>query len=176
LIEQIDTLSNIATEFSGFAQMPTAHVTQFDLDQVLQSVADLYAEHDTVKVRFNSLDGAPHLITADRDQMMRVFSNLVKNGVQATEEIAQGKVDIEIGHKDGNVQVMVRDNGKGIPEELKSRIFTPNFTTKTGGTGLGLAICKQIVAQFGGTITFESEHGSGTRFILSMKASDDIVN
>ena len=166
LIEQIDTLSHIATEFSGFAQMPTAHVTQFDLDQVLQSVADLYAEHDSVKVRFNSLDGTPHLITADRDQMMRVFSNLVKNGVQATEEVAQGTVDIEIWHKDGKVEIRVRDNGKGIPEALKSRIFTPNFTTKSGGTGLGLAICKQIVEQFGGTITFESKVPGGTVFLV----------
>jgi signal transduction histidine kinase len=174
LIEQIDALSNIATEFSGFAQMPKANVSQFNLDQVLKSLADLYAEHETVNVRFHSFDSTPHIIAADREQMMRAFSNLVKNAVQATEEITNGMVDIQIGHHNGKVEVVIQDNGKGISEEMKPRIFTPNFTTKSGGTGLGLAICRQIITQYGGTITFESEQGKGTRFVLSIQASDKV--
>ncbi|MFN5325491.1 MAG: ATP-binding protein [Bacteroidota bacterium] len=168
LIEQIDALSHIATEFSSFAQMPTAKHSTFALDDVLRSVVDLYAEHDFVKVDYVKKDPSPHPVHADKEQMLRVFGNLAKNAVQAVEAKGSGSVEISIARYGEKIQVTVKDTGTGISEELKPRIFTPNFTTKSGGTGLGLAMCYQMVSLSGGRIWFESSLGEGTSFHVEL--------
>lgn len=168
LIEQIDALSRIATEFSGFAQMPAANNSRFSLDDVLLSVVDLYSEHEHVKVVFDPEAEGDFIVEADKEQIMRVFSNLVKNAVQAVSDNGTGLVRVGIKQYDHRVTAWVSDNGVGISDELKSRIFTPNFTTKSGGTGLGLAICQQIISQAGGRIWFESEENMGTVFHVEL--------
>ena len=168
LIEQIDALSNIATEFSGFAQMPQANKSRVALQEILRSVVELYSEYENINVVLIDQTPTTLMIFADKEQLTRVFVNLVKNAVQAVNQDEGGLVEVVVSGSHGWGLVEVRDNGHGISDEQKPRIFTPNFTTKSGGTGLGLAICHQIVMQTGGNIYFESTVGSGASFFVRL--------
>ena len=105
-------------------------------------------------------------VKGDRDQCLRVFNNILKNAVQALEESRDPLIDISHDLSGEKVTIVIRDNGCGIDDQLKPKIFTPNFTTKNTGSGLGLAMVKNIIDGFGGNIWFESEKGSKTIFYL----------
>ncbi|NJK84987.1 MAG: ATP-binding protein [Bacteroidales bacterium] len=105
-------------------------------------------------------------IFADKEQISRVFINLLTNAIQSIPEERQGKVSVLLDLTPKTVIIKVIDNGKGIPDELLEKLFVPNFTTKTSGMGLGLAITKNIVENSGGTIRFETKYGVGTTFIV----------
>lgn len=166
LIEQIDTLSNIATEFSNFAKMPRANREKTDLSAIIRNVVSLHSLNDHITITFYEHPGREYSVYADREQMIRVFTNLIKNAIQAIPDNRTGHIHIEMKSDNGKVSVAVRDNGIGIPENERGRIFTPNFTTKTGGMGLGLAMVKNIVELSGGSISFDSTAGEGTTFTL----------
>src|SRR5690606_26499388 len=101
-------------------------------------------------------------VFADRTQMNRVFTNLLSNAIEAVEKGKPCKIVINEKLKDDKVLVSITDNGEGIGDEMKERIFTPNFTTKTSGTGLGLAMCKSIIEKAAGEIYFETVQARGT--------------
>ena len=165
LIEQIDTLTRIADEFSHFAKMPRPQVRELDLRQVLASVCQIFAEDGQEQVLFNTqVDRAP--LQADRDQLNRIFNNLIKNALQAIPNDREGRVRVVLSQKEDNWQVAVADNGIGIPEDIQEKVFSPNFTTKSSGTGLGLAMCRQMVEQVGGRIYFVTTPGEGTTFYV----------
>ena len=166
LIRQIDSLSTMAEEFSSFAKMPEPKIEVIDFKLVLTD-AKLLMEREMGQQITMDLPDSEIWINADPHQLGRVFNNLFKNALQAIPDnrVAQVKVLAEI--KDAKVVIQVVDNGKGIPEELYKKIFSPNFSTKNSGMGLGLAISKKIVNQFGGTITFNSTMDVGTTFTLS---------
>lgn len=167
LIEQIDTLTRIADEFSRFAQMPKANITPFDLKQLLNSIAMLFSEEEQVSVRFESaLTRAP--VQADRDQLTRVFNNLIKNALQAIPPNHTGRIVITLTQNDTSWRVAVADNGTGISPDVQEKVFSPNFTTKSSGTGLGLAMARQMVEQLGGKIYFETSPGEGTVFYVEL--------
>jgi two-component system, NtrC family, nitrogen regulation sensor histidine kinase NtrY len=167
LIEQIDHLSKIAADFSQFANIGLKKLEIVDLHQVLGSLVDLYGTNPKVNMEWNHLPGSM-VLKADKTHMNRLFTNLLANAVDACAE--KEKCIIEINEKqDGNLAIIsIKDNGEGIPEEMRQRIFTPNFTTKTSGTGLGLAMCKSIVEQAKGEIWFETEEGKGTVFFVML--------
>jgi len=169
LIEQIDTLSRIASEFSYFAQMPVAGSEQVHLPSMARAAAALYDGHSSAFIEVVENGQGPFEIMADKDQMLRVFNNLVSNAMQAMPEGTIGKITVIFSRNENQITVEVRDNGKGITEADKPKIFTPNFTTKTTGTGLGLAMVKQIVENMLGAVWFESEVGRGTSFFLRFK-------
>ena len=98
--------------------------------------------------------------------MFRSFNNLIKNSVEAIPEDRHGIVTISLKSKESMADIIIRDNGNGIPEHLEPRIFAPNFTTKSSGTGLGLAFVKQAIENMGGKITYETEPQKGTTFYL----------
>ena len=166
LIEQIDTLSNIATEFSNFAKMPKANRERTDLSQVIRNVVALHSVNENVTITFYEHPGNAYFVYADREQMVRVFTNLIKNAIQAIPDNREGHVHIEMKKENGMIHVTVKDNGIGIPDNERDRIFTPNFTTKTGGMGLGLAMVKNIVESCGGSVRFESRPDESTVFYL----------
>lgn len=172
LIEQIDTLSNIATEFSNFAKMPKANREVIDLASVLKNSVDLFSGNEQVTFTYYEHPGKSYQVFADREQMIRVFSNLLKNAVQAIPEGRQGHIHAEINSEGKMVVVLIRDNGSGIPEDQQARIFTPNFTTKNAGMGLGLSMVKNIVEQCGGTIRFVSVPGEGTSFYVTLPVQE----
>jgi nitrogen fixation/metabolism regulation signal transduction histidine kinase len=167
LLEQIETLSHIATEFSNFAQMPTPSPEQVDLGQVLRSIVALYEAEEGVDSQL-SLPSGDVLVWADRQQLQRVFSNLLKNAIQAIPDDRKGQIRVVMASVAGQVRVQVVDNGSGIDEDQRARVFVPNFTTKSSGMGLGLAMSKNIVEYAGGRIDFESQPGVGTTFSVTL--------
>jgi len=108
------------------------------------------------------------VLKADKTHMNRVFTNLFANAVDACQEKPVCHIKIVEVQADGVITISVNDNGEGIPAEMHSKIFTPNFTTKTSGTGLGLAMTKSIVEQAKGNIWFETEEGKGTTFFVQL--------
>ena len=100
--------------------------------------------------------------------MNRLFTNLLANAVEACSTNNKCRIDMNEERKDGMIMISMKDNGEGIPEEMRTKIFTPNFTTKTSGTGLGLAMCKSIAEQAQGKIYFETEEGKGTTFFVQL--------
>ena len=171
MIDQIDTLSNIATEFSHFAKMPKAQWADVELLDVLKGVVELYSNTPNINLHFlNTTDKQHLMVRADKDQLNRVFNNLVKNAVQALADVTDGQINVVLNEEGERYHIFIQDNGVGISQDQRSKIFVPNFTTKSTGTGLGLAMVKNIIEQSGGEIWFESDPGVSTVFhLLLMK-------
>jgi two-component system nitrogen regulation sensor histidine kinase NtrY len=168
LIEQIDNLSNIATEFSNFAKIPTARNQVFCLAEQLQKLIDLYETHNRAQIEFNANGWEEIEVNADREQLSRAVINLIRNGIQSMPEDEVGRINIWLESKKEKAIIAVKDNGSGIPVDLRDKLFSPSFTTKTSGMGLGLAIVKNIVENFSGRIWFETELNKGTTFFLEI--------
>jgi len=166
LIEQIDTLSNIATEFSNFAKTPTAKSKVFNIGELLKHICQLYETNPNSWVTFDTIEDNVLRIKADREQITRAFVNLITNALEAIPKNKKGLVQITL-MKEGSdhVLITVTDNGTGIPENIRGKLFEPNFTTKSSGTGIGLAIVKNIVETFNGKIRFVT--GAKTTFFIT---------
>ncbi|PHR49961.1 MAG: hypothetical protein COA32_02170 [Fluviicola sp.] len=164
LVEQIDTLTKIANEFSNFAKMPKANEQRVDLIPMIHNAINLYQSDDLAISLETSLKEI--IVFVDKDLMLRVFNNLIKNAIQATAEDEKPVIKISVEEDGKNFLICVEDNGTGISEEARNKIFVPNFTTKTTGAGLGLAMVKQIVQNHNGEIWFETEEGKGTTFFV----------
>ena len=134
---------------------------------MLSSLVGLYSADPKVQLKWKKVN-APLEMEADKTHMNRLFTNLLTNAVDACAEEGECLIEINEETNDGQLLIQVKDNGEGIPEETRSKIFVPNFTTKTSGTGLGLAMCKSIVEQAGGNIWFETEKGKGTTFFVEL--------
>jgi signal transduction histidine kinase len=166
LIQQIDTLSNIATAFSDFAKMPQANPETVNVNDVLLPIVDLYREIPELDIQIaNQIEDASIMI--DKDHLNRIFSNILRNALQAIPDTRKGKISIDIKKVANDIQIAISDNGNGIPDDKKDKIFIPNFTTKSSGMGLGLAMVKNLVEQGGGTVHFKSTVDIGTTFYLS---------
>ncbi len=168
LITQIDTLADIATAFSDFAKMPMLKPEVVRVESFLEPAVELYTNQPGLDLRIE-YEKPGILLLADALQMQRVMINLIKNAWQAVESGKEGVVILHIREIEGRVYISVEDNGSGIAEEQQARIFTPNFTTKSGGMGLGLAMVKTIIEDHGGHIRFETSP-SGTTFYLDLPA------
>ena len=166
MIEQIDTLSRIASEFSNFAKMPKPELEDLNLSDTLIAVVDLYVNTPNVAIEFTNESVADVTLVADRKQLIRAFGNLVKNSIQAIPHGEHGVIGILLTADVDTIKVSVTDNGKGISKEEQEKIFEPYFTTKSGGTGLGLAMVKDIFNEFGGVISFQTTEKKGTIFTV----------
>jgi two-component system nitrogen regulation sensor histidine kinase NtrY len=166
LIHRIDTLSRIATEFSAFARMPEARQQVIFIEQIINEAAHFYqsTEKMTIELKLHTKDLK---IIGDESQLNRAINNLLKNAYQATPEEREPKVIISSEQKDDQVIIAFKDNGKGIPDDLKDQIFLPNFSTKSSGMGLGLAIVKRIINSSNGHIWFDTVENEGTTFYVS---------
>jgi len=167
LVEQIDHLSKIAADFSQFANIGNTNVTRFDLHDVLGSLKELYQADEHVRFDWQPVK-EPVYIEADKTQMNRLFTNLFANAVEACDSNGICKIEVTEQQENGSITISIKDNGEGIPAEMQSRIFVPNFTTKSSGTGLGLAMCKGIVEQAHGRIWFETTKGEGSAFHVEL--------
>lgn len=170
LIEQIDHLSKIAADFSQFANIGNRRLEMVDLHNVIGSLLDLYSTNPKVEVTWTPVPQDANM-QVDKTHMNRLFTNLLTNAVDACSERQKCLVVITEELTDNYLTVAIRDNGDGIPGEMQSKIFTPNFTTKTSGTGLGLAMCKGIIEQAGGDIWFQTKEGEGTTFFVKLPLS-----
>ena len=170
LIDQIDNISDIATSFSDFAKMPLPKNELFEVSSVLEKSADLYADETKIDLHRNLTPGQFEAI-GDRQLTGRIITNLIINGIQSAQSIGRRpEITLRLHSSDGNIYIEVKDNGAGIPEAIRPKVFFPNFTTRSreGGTGLGLAIAKRGIEQAGGSIWFETEEGIGTTFFMSL--------
>jgi len=164
LIQQIDTMSSVANAFSNFASMPAQQNETLNVVKIVELSLEIFNEDF---IQFSSIE-KEIIARLDRTQLIRVITNLVKNAIQSIPDEQENKqVQVSVFRENENVKITVKDNGKGISDENKARIFEPKFTTKSSGMGLGLAIIKNIIENYNGTITFESEENNGTTFFVS---------
>jgi signal transduction histidine kinase len=165
LIQQIDTMSSVASAFSNFASMPAQQNETLNVVEVVEFSLDIFNEDYLV---FES-DSSEIITKMDRTQLVRIITNLVKNAIQAIpEEQVEKSIIVAVKQFENNVNITVKDNGIGIETENVEYIFEPKFTTKTSGMGLGLGIIKNIIENYKGPITFETKYGKGTTFTVSL--------
>lgn len=162
LIQQIDTMSSIASAFSNFAKMPAQKNEMLNVVEIVDLALDIFNE-DYIEFSSNKDE---IIAKFDRTQLIRVITNLIKNGIQSIPEGQKPKIIVNLKEVENNITLSITDNGKGITEENKPKIFEPKFTTKSSGMGLGLAMVKNIVETYNGNITFVSEPGKGTTFVV----------
>ncbi len=161
LIQQIDTMSSIASAFSNFAKMPAQQNEILNVVEITRLALDIFSEEYIV---FKS-DRKDIKAKFDRTQLIRVITNLVKNGIQAIPDEQEDKrIVVRVSEENNHVVIEVSDNGIGISEENSQKIFEPKFTTKSSGMGLGLGMVKNIVETYHGSITFTSQKNEGTVF------------
>ena len=165
LIQQIDTMSAVASAFSNFASMPAQQNETLNVVQVVELALDIFNE-DFIVFKSNK----EYVISKiDRTQLIRIITNLVKNAIQSIpDEQEEKKVLVSVNEVENDVIITVEDNGIGIESNNIEHVFEPKFTTKTSGMGLGLGIIKNIIENYKGTITFETELGKGTTFFVSL--------
>lgn len=167
LLTQVDTLSQIAESFSAFAEMPVPNNQVFGWSELVEEVTQLYTS-DNVKINLECEQDI--FIEADKDIFRRILNNLVLNAIQAVEEELV-EIRVVLVKKAEKALLSVSDKGKGIPEELKEKIFLRYFSTKSTGSGIGLALAKKGIENAGGNIWLESKEGEGTTFYVSMPLS-----
>ncbi|MGB1307675.1 MAG: sensor histidine kinase [Oceanihabitans sp.] len=163
LIQQIDTMSSIASAFSNFAKMPAQINEMLNVVEIVDLALDIFNE-DYIEFSSNKSE---IIAKFDRTQLIRVVTNLIKNGIQSIQDGKTPKIIVKLKEINNLVEITVSDNGKGITKENKPKIFEPKFTTKTSGMGLGLAMVKNIMETYKGNITFTSQIGIGTTFIVT---------
>jgi len=167
LIQQIDTMSTIASAFSNFAEMPAQEGGKINIIETTRLALKIFKEkHINFKFQDKIIE-----VNIDRTQMVRIITNLIKNALEACDLLENPIIQVNIKKKNKNVLIDVIDNGVGIPEEIRTKIFEPKFTTKSSGMGLGLGMVKNLVSSYGGNISFKSTINSGTSFLISFPIS-----
>lgn len=173
LIHQVDALSGIASSFSTFAKMPLPQNELMNFKTIVLKVLELYTNDDRVSLRFKDDSYTDYIPIVGDDQLFgRVITNLVINGIQSVDEGVIPEINVWLWLSDTAVFLEITDNGKGIPDDLRDKIFIPNFSTKSQGSGLGLAIAKSGVETAGGKIWFETETHKGTTFYLTFPLAE----
>ncbi|MEQ9426946.1 MAG: HAMP domain-containing sensor histidine kinase [Cyclobacteriaceae bacterium] len=166
LLYQIESLSDIASSFSAFAKMPIPENKVFELTAEVRRITDLF-RNEEVNLEVN-IGEENCFVLGDQKLIGRIISNLIINGIQAIPEGKDGRVVINLGSDKSKITLEVKDNGTGIPEEIQSKIFVPNFSTKKTGSGIGLAVAKRGIEHAGGSIWFESDVNGGTTFFITL--------
>lgn len=170
-VEQIDSLATIASEFSSFAKMPDTKLEPLELLHFIDQALAVFNTADNVEIVLLNRTNRVINVMGDKDQLIRIFNNLLKNAIEASDNRERCAIKIRVINDHHKVYVEIEDNGKGIDSSLHQNIFTPNFTTKSSGTGLGLAFVKQAMENAGGTVSFSSEVNKGTVFYLTFPLS-----
>jgi nitrogen fixation/metabolism regulation signal transduction histidine kinase len=171
IVDRCEALRRIAIEFSDYARMPGRRIRREDLGRLLNEARRLYGETEERRVDFTLAAPESELFTRiDRDEVMRLFINLIENSIQAMPD--GGDLDVCARRENGAALVTIRDTGVGISPENLKRIFEPSFSTKTGGAGLGLPICRAIMEDYGGSIRIDSRTGQGTTVTLAFPVDE----
>jgi nitrogen fixation/metabolism regulation signal transduction histidine kinase len=163
IIQQIDTMSSIASAFSNFAEMPIQKGEKTNIVLAIKLALEIFKEEN---ILFKS-DSEKIIVEIDKPQIVRIITNLIKNSIDACQNVKVPELRVSIIKKIDIVEIKVKDNGHGIPKELISNIFEPNFTTKSGGMGLGLGMVKNLVMSYNGKIDFDTKLNKGTTFKIT---------
>jgi len=166
ILEQIDILSNTASEFSSFAKFYYEENSVIDLAELINDQRVFFDTRDNIRISYDYCHRECNVF-ARKGQIIRVLVNLVSNAIQALEE-GGGYIRITLREDAGCYVVAIDDNGPGVKDEDTVKLFKPNFTTKSSGTGLGLAICRNIIEQSGGKISYRRSDLGGACFSFSL--------
>jgi len=171
VIEQIDGLARIANEFSNFARMPEPIKKETDLVSLTKNTLAVFQGNEKYKITFSS-DLTAANVYIDKDQIVQVLNNLIKNATQSFYDKDSGEIEVNIAKdlEKNSFGVSITDNGSGIDEEHMKSVFIPRFTTKTTGSGIGLSLVKQIVENHDGNVSFTSVLNEGSVFSFSLPA------
>jgi len=163
IIQQIETMSSIASAFSNFSEMPIQKGEKTNIVLAVKLALEIFKEEN---ISFKS-DLKNIIVEIDKPQIVRIITNLIKNSVHACQNVVNPKIEVLIEKKEDIVEINVKDNGHGISDDVISNIFEPNFTTKSGGMGLGLGMVKNLVMSYNGIIDFDTELNKGTTFTIT---------
>ena len=163
LIKQIDTLASTASLFSDFAKIPATDNEILNLSELVENTVKLF-EDNAIRFEYEIPSGI--FLHTNKEQISRVLINILKNAKESISENTKGVISVSMRKNIKNIAIAIKDNGTGIPEHLKERIFEPKFTTKSTGSGIGLAISKKIAESMGGEIIVRSEENKGSEFIV----------
>lgn len=170
IIDQIESLNKIASDFSKFAKPMQSSLERIDVNNLISSVTELYGHDEHITISVNGTGQAVYIKAAE-DDLKRALINLVKNGIEACEP-SDAQISISLKKEPSAALISIRDNGSGIKTENRDQIFVPNFSTKSSGTGLGLAITKKIIEAHNGDIWFETDPEKGTTFFVKLPLSE----
>jgi signal transduction histidine kinase len=162
IIKQIDNLKNIASEFSSFAKMPSTKIQQTELTELLTQTVSIFNE-EGVNI-FLEFSAGEIILSTDEEQLQRAVINMIRNSIQAKAK----KIVIKAEQSDDSVVLQICDDGTGIPDELKEKVFESNFTTKKDGMGIGLYLTKRFVESINGKIQIKKSDEFSTIIILTI--------
>lgn len=168
VLDEVRRINAIVQEFTEFARLPSPKPTTFTLQSLLE---DIVRAHNAAGPKVQIRPFTDFQVNADRDQIVQVLTNLIQNAQHATSKTNHPEIHLQVSDLSDRYSVDVVDNGRGVPEKLRDKLFTPYFTTKDSGTGLGLAIAQTIVVEHGGEITFAANAPTGSTFSVSLPAS-----
>jgi signal transduction histidine kinase len=166
--KNVEYINKIVSDLQDFARKDLPKPTAINLEKTIQEILSANIVPQNLAVSVSIEKDFPTLIL-DESYLKRIMTNLISNAVQAMP--TDGKLTIVAFRQNDRAVINVEDNGVGIPVELKSKIFKPLFTTKAKGQGFGLAVVKKLTEAIHGTVTFESEKGKGTKFIIELPLS-----
>lgn len=167
MLEQIDNLTGIAEAFGNFAELPKTSNEKVELNNIVEVVHNLFRKREDMDIKL-SVPIDPIHVYADKSQLVRILNNLVKNAIESVPKEKRGEISVELYTRQDKAIIEVRDNGIGIPTDMKDKIFQPKFTTKDSGSGLGLAIAANMIESMNGRIYFESDPSNFTSFYIEL--------
>ena len=169
--QELESIKNLAEEFGNFARLPKMKFAKGDINDLLEKLVSVYSSiYSNVEFKANLAVDIPMLVKLDAEQIKRVFVNIIDNAIESIKE--KGTIEMISKYEKGSqfIRVEIADNGPGISDEDKQKLFLPYFSRKSSGTGLGLAICHDIVEEHNGGITAVDNKPKGTRFIIEIPA------
>lgn len=170
IIQEVEGLKKLVDEFSKFARMPEPNPKPYKLHRIIDDTLSLYKDiRKGIKFLIN-YDPKIDIINVDHEQFKRVFINLIENSIDAVNGNGIIEIDTSLTKDSKTVRIEVKDNGIGIPDENKDKLFLPYFSTKKKGSGLGLAIANRIVVDHSGIIRIEDNQPRGAKFIIELPA------
>lgn len=167
ILKEIDRLNNLITEFLDYAKPEKKPEQTVDLSLVLEDVVQNLKRHPDSGFEMNwDVTLSPQLVLGFSEKLKQCFLNIVLNALQAMKDRVGSKLEISLKNDASYVIVSIKDNGSGMSDETRKRIFEPFYTTKSKGTGLGLALTHKILESHQARVVVESEIGKGTEFII----------
>ncbi|MBT8234282.1 MAG: GHKL domain-containing protein [Saprospiraceae bacterium] len=174
LLEQVENLTQIANSFGNFAELPQSSNEKIELNSVVELVHNLFRKRDDMEIILSEPIDTIY-VYADKNQLIRILNNLVKNATEAIPKDRKGKIHLHLYKNDDKAFIKVTDNGSGIPDHMIEKVFQPKFTTKDSGSGLGLAIALNMIESMNGRMYFESVENEGTSFFIELDIIRDQI-
>jgi two-component system nitrogen regulation sensor histidine kinase NtrY len=171
ILQELDSIKKLAEEFANFARLPQMKFTMGDINQVLEKLVSVYSSiYSNIEFNVNLDVDIPMLVKMDVEQMKRIFVNIIDNAVESMEEKGPLEITSRYNKESQFIRIEIADNGPGISDENKQKLFLPYFSNKSSGTGLGLAIAHNIIDEHNGMISVEDNSPRGARFIIEIPA------